>query len=72
VPVGSVAGLEYLVPKPDADHGYALIYGVPEEVTAIAELSGLNATPVPVTPGSVVGLANFPPNPLFPHEYGVM
>lgn len=40
VSFGKVAGLVYLVPKPELDHGYAVTKGVVEWATAIAELSG--------------------------------
>jgi hypothetical protein len=45
--VGRVAGLAYLVPKPEADQGYAVTNGVPLVDTAIADPFGLNATPLP-------------------------
>ena len=61
--VGRVAGLAYLVPKPELDHGYAVMYGVNAVATAIAEPLGLNATPSPVLPGRVAGLAYLVPKP---------
>jgi hypothetical protein len=63
VPVGRVDGLEYLVPKPEPDHGYAETNGDVLWLTAIAELSELNATPFPKPVGNVAGLVYFVPNP---------
>lgn len=61
---GSVAGLAYLVPKPDADQLYALIKGVIACDTAIALPIGLKATPVAELGGSVAGFAYLAPNPV--------
>ena len=44
-PVGNVAGLATLVPNPALDQGYAVMYGELACATAIAEQSGLKATP---------------------------
>jgi len=62
-PVGSVAGLAYLVPNPEPDQGYAMTNGALSFATAIADPSGEKATPRPVNPGSVAGLAYLVPNP---------
>jgi hypothetical protein len=56
VPVGNVAGFEYLVPNPELLQGYVEINGVEGCTTAIAELLGLKATPNPLSVGKVAGL----------------
>jgi hypothetical protein len=62
-PVGSVAGLANLVPKPDADQGYAETNGFVECATAMALPAGLKATPLPRPVGAVAGSANLVPKP---------
>jgi len=59
---GKVAGLAYLVPKPE-DQGYANKVGLPVFTTAIAVPAGLKATPIPLPPGKVAGLAYLVPKP---------
>jgi hypothetical protein len=66
---GNVAGLAYLVPKPEPDHGYAVINGESPLATAIAVPAGLNATLNPLTPGKVAGLEYLDPNPEPDHGY---
>lgn len=67
-----MAGLVYLVPNPDADQGYAVTNGVVACATAIDCPVALNATPLPLLAGSVLGLENFVPNPVeFDQGYAV-
>jgi hypothetical protein len=73
VPVGSVAGLVYFVPKPALDQGYVVMYGLVVCATAIAVPLGLNATPCPSPVGSVEGFAYFVPKPVaLDQGYAVM
>jgi len=68
---GSVAGLVYLVPKPELLQGYAVINGVVLWATAIAEPLGIKSTPFPVLAGNVAGLAYLVPNPELDQGYAV-
>ena len=56
LPLGNVAGLVYLTPKPAADQGYAVMWGLRSCPTAIASPDGLKATPRPKPPGNVAEL----------------
>ena len=67
--VGSVAGLENLVPKPEPLHGYAETKGVEPYATAMASPAGEKATPSPVPAGNVAGLENLVPKPEPLHGY---
>jgi hypothetical protein len=67
--VGKINGLEYLVPKPEPDHGYADIVGVPVPQMAIAEPLGLNATAYLTPAGKAAGSEYLVPNPLPDHGY---
>jgi hypothetical protein len=74
MPVGGVAGFAYLVPNPEPDHGYADTNGGEKGAessctTAIAEPSGLNATPFAIPAGNVAGLEYLVPNPFPDHGY---
>lgn len=62
VPVGKVAGLAYLVPKP-ADQGYTETKGVVKCATAIAVPAELKSTPYALPVGSVAGLEYLLPKP---------
>ena len=63
ISLGNVPGLVDFVPKPDADHGYAVTKGDLRCATAIASPDDENATPNPSPIGKVPGLANFVPKP---------
>ena len=69
VKVGNDAGLEYLVPNPDPDHGYAEMKGEVVCATAMSFPLGENATPLPVLVGNVAGLEYLVPNPDPDHGY---
>ena len=65
MPVGSVAGSVYLVPKPvPTFQGYTEIKGVVECPNVIASPVALKATPLPGPVGSVAGLAYLVPKPV--------
>jgi len=70
-PAGKVAGFEYLVPKPEPDHGYAVTYGDVLWATAMAVPSPLKATPFPVPAGKVAGFEYLVPKPEEDHGYAV-
>ena len=64
-PVGSVAGLAYLIPKPVPTlQGYTEMKGVPECATAMTLPAGLKATPLPEVPGNVAGSVYLVPKPV--------
>ena len=69
VPAGIVAGLAYFVPKPEALHGHALMYGLMPWATATVFPEGANAIPYPVDGGSVAGLEYLDPKPEPLHAY---
>jgi hypothetical protein len=64
---GSVAGLAYFVPKPDALQVYALINGEASLVRAMFKLSGVNDTDREACGKAEAGLAYFVPNPAAVH-----
>ena len=65
--VGNVAGLAYLVPKPELDHGYTDIQGVVACATATFVPFGLKATAYPAPVGKTDGAEYSVPNP-FPDQ----
>ena len=67
---GKVAGFENLLPKPDADQGYAWTKGVPSWATATYSLYAVCGSPtveklvaLPIEAGKVFGLEYLLPNP---------
>ena len=70
-PAGNVTGSENLVPKPEPDHGYAVMDGDVSCATAIAAPFGEKATPKLLSAGNVAGLANLVPKPEPDHGYAV-
>ena len=72
-PAGKVAGLLYLLPKPDACvQAYAITYGDPALATAIVSLALVKTTPVPVLGMAVPGFEYFVPKPDVLHLYASM
>jgi hypothetical protein len=62
--------LLYLVPNPELDHLYAIIYGDASWAIAIADPEGLNAIPY-VADGKIDGSAYLTPKPELNHGYTV-